>query len=69
MKQINNFNQLIEYFKQPEVEFCHIQQVCNEGLGVIFLKDYHKKKAIKLLIDYWELWGNKVERPIFIDVN
>jgi hypothetical protein len=67
--KINNFNQLIAYFNQPEIEFKHIQQICNEGLGVIFINDYSKRDAINLLIDYWQTWGDKVERPIFIGLD
>jgi hypothetical protein len=67
MKQINNFNQLIEYFKQPEVEFCHIRKICSEGLKVYFIEDYKKDEAIEKLIDYWNKWKHTNERPLFID--
>jgi hypothetical protein len=67
--KIDNFNQLIEYFNQPEIEFEHIQEICNKGLGVIFLEDYTKYDAINILIEYWLKWGDKVERPIFIDLD
>ena len=67
MIQINNFNQLIEYFKRPEIEFKHIQEICNTGLCVIFINEPTKERAIELLIEYWSKWALVRERPIFID--
>lgn len=69
MKQINNFNQLIEYFKQPEVEFCHIQKICSEGMKVYFIEDYPKDIAISMLIDYWYNWKDAKELPLFIGLD
>ena len=31
------------------------------------MKEYSKADAIKVLKDYWHIWGSRSERPIFID--
>jgi hypothetical protein len=65
-KEINNFRELIEYFNRPEVEFRHIQQICNTSLCLFFINDYNKEEAIKAIIDYWNKWKHTKERPLFI---
>jgi hypothetical protein len=67
MIEINNFNQLIEYFKRPEIKVCHIEKICSEGMVVFFIGTPKKEHAIKLLIEYWGKYGNAKERPLFID--
>lgn len=67
---IKNFDELLEYFKRPEIEFEHIEKICHEGLCVFFTGKHTKEEAIKLITDYWNKWGGKnVERPIFIDAD
>ena len=67
MQTINNFTELIKYFSQPEIEFKHISEICCQSMCIIFLDEHTKERAIELLIEYWNKWGQVKERPIFID--
>jgi hypothetical protein len=65
--KINSFNELIAYFKQPEVEFSDIQQIASNALKVYFVDQHPKEEAIQLLIDFWAKWGDVKEKPLFIE--
>jgi hypothetical protein len=66
-KKINNFEELINYFKQPEVEFSDIDKITREALKVHFIEKHPKEEAIQLLVDFWAKWGAVEEKPIFIE--
>jgi len=58
---------MIAYFKQPEVEFSEIDRVTREALKIHFIDKHPKEEAIQLLVDFWAKWGDKPEKPIFIE--
>lgn len=65
--RISTFEELINYCKQPEVEFDEIQKITSEGLKIYFVKQHPKEKAIQLLIVFWAKWGHSKEKPLFIE--
>jgi hypothetical protein len=65
--KINTFEEMIAYFKQPEVEFSEIDRVTREALKIHFIDKHPKEEAIQLLVDFWAKWGDKPEKPIFIE--
>lgn len=65
--RISTFEELIHYFKQPEVEFSHIDKITREALKVYFIEKHPKEKAIQLLIVFWAKWGHSKEKPLFIE--
>jgi hypothetical protein len=65
--RLNSFEDMIAYFKRPEVEFSHIEDITRESLKCIFIEDHTKEDAIRLLIEFWQQWGDKHEKPIFIE--
>lgn len=67
--RINSFNELIKFFKQDEITFKDVSEICNKTLFIYFVKDYTKDEAIKILINFWHKWGHTRERPLFIDVH
>jgi hypothetical protein len=64
--RISTFEELIYYFKQPEVEFSDIDKITREALKVYFIEKHPKEEAIQLLIDFWAKWGHTKEKPLFI---
>jgi len=65
--KINSFEELIAYFKRPEVEFSEIDRVTREALKIHFIEKHPKEEAIQLLVDFWAKWGATEEKPIFIE--
>jgi sulfatase maturation enzyme AslB (radical SAM superfamily) len=65
--RINTFEEMITYFKRPEVEFSHIEEITRESLKCIFIEEHTKEEAIQLLIAFWAKWGAVEEKPIFIE--
>jgi hypothetical protein len=64
--RINTFEEMIHYFKQPEVEFGDIEEITRESLKCIFIEEHTKEEAIQLLIAFWAKWGHTKEKPLFI---
>lgn len=65
--RISTFEELIHYFKQPEVEFSNIDKITREALKVYFIEKHPKEEAIQLLIAFWAKWGHTKEKPLFIE--
>lgn len=67
--QINNFQQLIEFFKRPEVTIPQIIEITNKSLIVFFTADDKtKENLIQEIEDYWETWKDTKEKPLFPDL-
>ena len=66
---INNFNELIRFFERPEVTVEQIEEITSKSLYVFFTSKHTKEDAIKLLVEFWNKWGETREKPIFIDAN
>jgi len=64
--RINNFNQLIEFFNQPETTVQQIVKITSEGLHIFMKADTTKEILIQRLIDFWEKWKHTNEKPFFV---
>jgi sulfatase maturation enzyme AslB (radical SAM superfamily) len=64
--QINGFEELLSYFKEPHVSFAQIEHITNQGVHLIFIEKHTKEQAIELLIKFWDRWKDHNEKPLFI---
>ena len=65
---INSFTELIDYLRTSDLDSKQTEQVISQGLRVWFIGPHTKETLIQSLVDYWDEWGNKKERPLFVDL-
>ena len=70
MREINTFDEMIEFIENNDLTQKHIEQLVGACLKVLFVnvpKD--KQKVIQVLKDYWSEWKDRPKncRPIFIN--
>ena len=67
---MKNFDELITYIKESDLNQKQINEVLNNTIHSFYLKDFNsKEELIESLIKFLEKWKHTTERPIFIDVD
>jgi hypothetical protein len=70
MKTVSNFDELITFIRECDLNQKQINEVINNTIHSFYLKDFNSKdELIESLIIFWEKWKDIKERPIFIDVD
>jgi sulfatase maturation enzyme AslB (radical SAM superfamily) len=68
MKTVKNFDELITFIREFDLNQKQINEVINNTIHSFYLKDFNSKdELIESLIIFWEKWKDIKERPIFID--
>jgi len=66
--EIKNINQLCDFIDNPKNSSKIIEVVIKETLGVIVLNTGRNDLSEKCR-EHYKNWGNKTERPLFLDLN
>jgi len=66
---ISNFSELITFLQESEeLTSTDLNAVLLGTIHGIMIENHTKQETIRILTDYWSEYGNRAERPIFIDV-
>jgi len=67
--EINTFEDLIEVIENNNLCEQDRNEVVRQCLKVIVIGSISKIELIKQLKEYWSKYSNKIERPIFLNVD
>jgi len=71
MYKIDTFEQLIDFIENTNLTQQQIETLVHKTINVIVLseigKSYCKSELISDLREFWSKWGNKTERPLFLN--
>ena len=66
---ISNFSELVTFINDSEeLSNADLNAVLMNTVRGIMTEDHTKQETIQILTDYWSVYGNRTERPIFIDI-
>lgn len=66
--KINNPETLIEFVANNELTFTDLNNILSKTIYSLFINDYSTNERVRLLKEFFSLYGNKLEnRPLFID--
>ena len=67
MKTVKNFDELITFIRECDLNQKQINEVINNTIHSFYLKDFNsKEELIESLIKFLEKWKDIIERPLFI---
>lgn len=65
---ISNFSELITFLQDSEeLNNKDLNAVLMGTIHCIMTENHTKQETIQILTDYWSEYGNRKERPIFLD--
>lgn len=66
---ISNFSELITFINDSEeLTNTDLNAILMGTIHCIMTEEHTKQETIQILTDYWSEYGNRAERPIFIDI-
>jgi len=65
---ISNFSELITFINDSEkLTSTDLNAVLMGTIHCIMTENHTKQETMQILTDYWSVYGNRKERPIFLD--
>ena len=64
---IQNFEELIDFIENNDISIREISRLCKATIDLYIVCYSDKTEVVKDLKTFWIEWGDKAERPVFLN--